>query len=117
MTAPERFWGMLGAPGETVLIVISLDIAICVVTHSKSEVTSHTTMSPTSKLLVIERILPEGNEYNTVRILDMHMLVLTSEGKERTEKEYRQLFESNGYSVNQLIRLPSFDYVFESVIK
>jgi hypothetical protein len=49
-------------------------------------------MSPGSRLLIIERIRPEGNAFHPGNVLDISMLTL-AEGQERTEPEYRTLLE------------------------
>jgi hypothetical protein len=53
-------------------------------------------MSPDSRLLIIEMVLPEGNAFHPGKMLDMTMLALTS-GRERTEPEYRALLEKDNF--------------------
>src|SRR5262249_653417 len=52
----------------------------------------HRAMLPKSKLLVIESVIPPGNEPFHGKFLDLVMLLIPG-GKERTENEYRSLFE------------------------
>lgn len=49
-------------------------------------------MRPTDRLLVIEQLIPPGNESSLSKLYDIHMLVLSG-GRERTEDEYRELLE------------------------
>lgn len=49
-------------------------------------------MSDHAKLLVCEKVVPPGNEPNIVKTMDLVMLVLTDGGRERTEREFRDLF-------------------------
>jgi hypothetical protein len=53
-------------------------------------------MSIRARLLVCEKILPAGNEAAHIRKLDLVMLLNTPGGRERTEPEYRRLFEKSG---------------------
>ncbi|HYM93005.1 MAG TPA: methyltransferase, partial [Chitinophagaceae bacterium] len=44
-----------------------------------------------SKLLIFEAVIPEGNEPHPGKFMDINMLAMTG-GRERTEKEFRELF-------------------------
>lgn len=54
------------------------------------------TMEDNGKLLVIEAVIPEGNEPSFSKLLDLHMLVVTG-GHGRTESEFRTLFAAVGF--------------------
>jgi hypothetical protein len=60
-------------------------------------------MKPASKLLICERILPPGNEPSSAKLVDLHMLMTNHGGKERTEREYRELLEGAGFSMLRVI--------------
>lgn len=60
-------------------------------------------MNPESRLLVCERIVPPGNEPSPVKLGDLHMLMTNHGGKERTEREYRELLEASGFSMLRVI--------------
>lgn len=62
----------------------------------------HQAMTPTSMLLVVEMVVPPGNEPCVVKLLDLEMLVMTG-GRERTLPEFRQLFESAGFQLTRCI--------------
>jgi hypothetical protein len=62
----------------------------------------HRAMMPSSKLLVIESVIPPGNERFIGKFLDLHMLLIPG-GKERTEKEYRDLFERAGFELTRIV--------------
>src|SRR5262249_10533885 len=62
---------------------------------------SHRAMLPASKLLVIESVIPPGNEPFHGKFLDLVMLLIPG-GKERTENEYRALY---GQAVFELTRI------------
>jgi ubiquinone/menaquinone biosynthesis C-methylase UbiE len=54
------------------------------------------------KLLVIEMVIPPGNDANLGKLLDLNMLVMPG-GQERTEAEYRKLFESSGFKLERIV--------------
>jgi O-methyltransferase domain len=54
------------------------------------------------KLLVIELVLPPGEEPFFGKWLDLHMLVLLG-ARERTAEEYRALLESAGFELARVI--------------
>jgi len=54
------------------------------------------------RLLMIELIVPEGNEPSFAKMLDLLMLTYLS-GRERTEDEYRSLLESAGFRLQRVI--------------
>jgi hypothetical protein len=62
----------------------------------------HRAMLPTSKLLVIESVIPAGNQPFHGKFLDLVMLLIPG-GKERTESEYRALFERAGFELTRVV--------------
>jgi len=62
----------------------------------------HRAMSPTSRLLIIEMVLSEGNAFHPGKMLDITMLVATP-GQERTEPEYRALLEKANFRLARVI--------------
>ncbi len=60
------------------------------------------TMKPAARLLLIETIVPPGNDPSVAKLIDFQMLVLTG-GRERTEAEYRALLESAGLTLARII--------------
>jgi hypothetical protein len=62
----------------------------------------HRAMASTSKLLVVESVIPVGNEPFLGKFLDLHMLLIPG-GKERTEKEYQALFERAGFELTRIV--------------
>jgi hypothetical protein len=63
----------------------------------------HRAMSSASKLLVVESVIPPGNEPFVGKFLDLQMLLIPG-GKERTENEYRALFERAGFELARIVR-------------
>jgi hypothetical protein len=62
----------------------------------------HRTMGNAGRLLVIESVIPAGNDPVFGKLLDLHMLVVPG-GKERTEPEYRKLFEVGGFHLTRIV--------------
>jgi hypothetical protein len=59
-------------------------------------------MSANGKLLVVERIIPPGNEPFFGKLADLNLLVLYR-GRQRTEAEYRALFARAGFELSRII--------------
>jgi hypothetical protein len=53
-------------------------------------------MNENGKILILEMVVPEGNEPSPSKMMDINMLVMEG-GKERTEKEYRDLLAAAGF--------------------
>jgi ubiquinone/menaquinone biosynthesis C-methylase UbiE len=56
---------------------------------------------PNARLLVVETVMPVGNEPHGAKWLDLLMLVLLS-GRERNEREWRSLLESTGFAIEHI---------------
>ncbi len=67
------------------------------------------------RLLVIEVLIPPGNDPDYGKFLDLQMLVVTKGGRERTQAEYRSLFESTGFTLARMIETQSDICVIEGV--
>jgi len=63
----------------------------------------HRAMVENGKILVIEQVIPPGNEPFLGKFLDLHMLVMFPGGCERTEDEYRALFEASGFQLTKTV--------------
>jgi len=55
-----------------------------------------------SRLLVLEQIVPDGNEPHPSKLLDLHMLVVLG-GRQRSEAEFRQLLASGGFRLQRIV--------------
>lgn len=73
-------------------------------------------MKPGSKLLVVESIIPPGNEPCGGKLLDLVMLLIPG-GKERTEAEYRELFAQAGFALSRVIPTSAEVSVLEATRK
>lgn len=71
-------------------------------------------MQPEAKLLLIEMIVPEGNDLSIAKLLDLEMLVVTG-GKERTKAEFDFLLESSGLKLVRIIPAQENIFVIEAM--
>ena len=74
----------------------------------------HRAMSSNGSLYVIEAVIPSGNEPFLHKFMDLNMLVMTG-GRERTEAEYRALFETAGFHLSRIVSTPTKVAVIEGV--
>ena len=61
----------------------------------------HAAMPQDGKLMVVESVIPPGNEPFGGKFLDLVMLLIPG-GKERTEEEYRSLFAMADFELTQI---------------
>ena len=66
------------------------------------------------KLLVVETVLPPGEEPSFGKWLDLHMLAITG-GRERTAAEYDALFQAAGFALARVLPTPAGPSVVEAV--
>jgi ubiquinone/menaquinone biosynthesis C-methylase UbiE len=66
------------------------------------------------KLIVVEAVVPPGDEMHFAKFIDLNMLVMTG-GKERTEEEFRQLYEASGFKLTRIVASESPFSVIEGV--
>lgn len=92
-------------------ILHAFDDATCV-TLLKS---IHKSMPEKGKILVIEAVISENNKAEFGKMFDLQMLIGTKDGKERTEKEFRKIFESAGFSLRRVIKTVSPFCIVEGV--
>jgi len=59
-------------------------------------------MRPDGRVLVIEMVIPEGNQPFFGKLLDLEMLSVAG-GRERTEEEFRQLFAAAGFELTGIV--------------
>jgi hypothetical protein len=59
-------------------------------------------MGPGAKLLIVEMVLPPGNEPHPGKILDLAMLALVG-GQERTPDQYRDLLSRAGFRLERVV--------------
>lgn len=74
----------------------------------------HAAMPKNSKLLIVESVIPAGNEPFAGKFLDLVMLMIPG-GKERTAEEYQSLFEQAGFELTRIIPTESELSILEGV--
>jgi hypothetical protein len=75
-----------------------------------------TAMKPDAKLLIVEMVLPAGDEMHPGKLLDLTMLVMPG-GQERTEAEYAALLDMAGFRLTRVVPTQSAVSVVEAVKK
>jgi hypothetical protein len=69
--------------------------------------------APGAALLLIETVIPEGEGGSIGKWVDIEMLVI-SNGRERTEGEYRRLLEQSGFEMNGVVDTASRFSIIEA---
>jgi hypothetical protein len=67
-----------------------------------------------SKLILVEAIVPAGNEPHFSKFIDLNMLAMTG-GRERTEEEFRALYDAGGFRLTRVVPTDSPFSVIEGV--
>jgi hypothetical protein len=73
-------------------------------------------MKTGSRLLIVEMVLPDDGARHPGKRLDIVMLVLT-EGKERSEGQYRELLKKAGFRLNRVVATQSPASVIEAFLE
>ncbi len=63
----------------------------------------HQSIGPKSVLLIIEMVVPAGNEPSLSKLLDIQMMASMDGGKERTAAEFKVLLKNAGFTVNRIV--------------
>jgi ubiquinone/menaquinone biosynthesis C-methylase UbiE len=66
------------------------------------------------KLILVEAVVPPGDEMHFAKFIDLNMLVMTG-GKERTEEEFRELYDAAGFKLTRVVATESPFSVIEGV--
>jgi hypothetical protein len=66
------------------------------------------------RVLMIELVIPPGNEASPSKLYDIHMLALTG-GRERREDEYRELLAAAGLRLTRVIPTGTPRSIIEAV--
>ena len=64
-------------------------------------------MADNGRLLVVDAVLAPGNVRDVNKFMDLHMLLATKGGRERTEAEFRRLFQDAGLELMRIISTAS----------
>ena len=74
----------------------------------------HAVMSPGNKLLLVESVIPPGNDPFMGKFLDLTMMLIPG-GKERTEDEYRELYDKAGFDLVRIVPTSTEVSVIEGI--
>jgi hypothetical protein len=84
------------------------DKALRILENIRRVITEH------GRLLVVESVIPPGNDPFFGKLLDVNMLVVPG-GQERTEEEYRTLFGKAGFRLSRIVPTQAEVSVIEGV--
>jgi len=71
-------------------------------------------VNPGGKLLVVDCVVPPGNDFSPIKFLDLQMLIFPS-GRERTEAEFRDVLAAGGWKLNRIVPTAAMDSVVEAL--
>lgn len=71
-------------------------------------------MAPGGRVLVVDTVIPRGNEPHGGKILDV-MMMASLPGRERTEEDFRELFTQAGLRLSRVIHTPAALSITEAV--
>ena len=63
-------------------------------------------MGEKARILVVDAVVPPGNDSHPSKVMDILMMVLV-EGRERTEEEFRELYQQAGLKLTKVVPTPS----------
>ena len=71
-------------------------------------------MPRNGRLLLVEMVIPPGNDFHPSKMLDVVMLAAPG-GRERTEREYAELLSASGFRLTRVVPTASPASVVEAV--
>lgn len=74
----------------------------------------HRALPENGNLILIEAVVPTTSEPHFSKFIDLNMLVMTG-GRERTEEEFRQLYDASGFQLTRIVPTESPFSVIEGV--
>lgn len=74
----------------------------------------HNALPANGKLMLVEAVVPATSEPHFSKFIDLNMLVMTG-GRERTEAEFRKLYEDSGFKLTRVVPTESPFSVIEGV--
>jgi hypothetical protein len=75
-----------------------------------------TAATPGARLLVIEGVVPAGDEPHPTKAIDLTMLGMTT-GMERTEQEFRELLDSAGFTLDRIVPTSTPHSIIEATLR
>jgi hypothetical protein len=71
-------------------------------------------VNPGGRLLVVDGVIRPGNDFSPSKFLDLQMLIFPG-GRERTEKEFQELFAAAGWQLSRIIPTAAPDSIVEGI--
>ncbi|WP_411083282.1 methyltransferase [Streptomyces sp. cmx-18-6] len=71
-------------------------------------------MGEGSRLLVVDPVIPSGNEPDASKTIDAMMMVI-HDGKERTGKDFEEILGKGGFTIDRIVPTPGLMSVIEAV--
>jgi len=71
-------------------------------------------MPDSAKVLIVDTVIPPGNDPHPGKILDLEMLISPG-GKERTAKEFETLLNNSGFRMTRIVPTHSPVSIVEAV--
>jgi hypothetical protein len=75
---------------------------------------SHRALAESGKLILVEAVVPAGNEPHFSKFIDLNMMVMTG-GREPTEAEFHDIYERAGFRLTRVVPTESPFSVIEGV--
>jgi len=72
-------------------------------------------MNTTGKILIVEAVINEDNKPAFGKLFDLQMLIGSENGKERTESEFRTIFEKGGFRLTRVVKTVAPFSIIEGV--
>ena len=71
-------------------------------------------VNPGGKLLVVDNVIPPGNGFHPGKFLDIQMMLFPG-GRERTEKEFGELFAASGWKLSRIVPTRATESIAEGI--
>lgn len=68
------------------------------------------------RLIIVDSVVPETSEPHFSKILDLEMLLMPG-GRERTEREWRDLFDKAGFEITRIVPMQAAESVIEARVR
>jgi hypothetical protein len=75
-----------------------------------------TAAAPGARILIVEGVVPPGDQPHLTKAIDLTMLGMVT-GKERSEREYRELLDSAGITLDRVVVTPSPFSILEATLR
>ena len=67
------------------------------------------------RLLLVDFVIPSGNEPSLGKLVDLQMLIMSESGRERTPAEFKDLLADGGFRLGEIYATPSPQSIIEGI--